>query len=122
MATTSNLRTTVGSVLGTVTTVAQSVGSVFDAASGGIGMLNTYVQTASEKQAIGIDYEMADYEQDVLTRVSAQRTRQNREIKNFLDEHPGNAEEFEKVFTDLQEKVAARREARTKNRQTSTGF
>jgi hypothetical protein len=114
MATTSSLRATVGSVLGTVTTAAQSVSSVFDAVSGGIGMANTYVQNAAEKQATQIDYEMADFEAHVHSTVAIERTRNNREIARFLDEDPANRDEFETIFSDLAEKVAARREARLK--------
>jgi hypothetical protein len=114
MATTSSLKGTVGSVLGTVTTAAQSISSVFDAVSGGIGMANTYVQNAAERQATQIDYEMADFEAHVHSTVAVERTRNNREIARFLDEDPANREEFEAIYEDLASKVSARREARAK--------
>lgn len=113
MATTSSSpKMAIGAVLGLVTTAAQSVASVFDTAAGGIGMANRYVQAASEKQTVSIDYEMADYEEQLLNTVSVERTRANREIQLFLDEDPANKAEFNTVYANLQVAVQARRDAR----------
>jgi hypothetical protein len=109
----SSLKATLATTLGAVTTAAQSVGSIFDTIGGGVSMVNRYVQTASEKQVIATDYEMADYEENLLATVSIERTRMNREIVRFLDEDPLNRAEYVEVQAKLQEAVAARRAART---------
>lgn len=118
MATTSSPKVAIASVLGLVTTAAQSVSSIFDTAAGGIGMANRYVQAASEKQVVSIDYEMADYEEQLLNTVSVERTRANREIQVFLDEDPANKAEFDTVYANLQLAVQARRDARAGVRTT----
>lgn len=114
MSQTSSIKATIATTLGAVTTAAQSVGSIFDTVGGGVSMVNRYVQTASEKQIIATDYEMADFEENLLAQVSIERTRQNREIVRFLDEDPANRAEYAEVQATLKDAVAARRAARSK--------
>ncbi|WP_373492489.1 hypothetical protein [Parasphingorhabdus sp.] len=110
--TTASPKLAVGAVLGAVTNAATSVSNIFDTASTGFGMMNRYVQSAAEKQASVIDYEMADYEEQLLITVSVERTRANREIQRFLDEDPANKAEFDTVYSNLQAAVQARRDER----------
>jgi hypothetical protein len=112
----SSVKATIGSVLGSVTSVATSVGSLFDTAHGAIGMLNTAVITASEKQAISTDYEMASYEDTCLNVTSIEQARQKREITRFFEEAPENKAMFEETYASVQEQVAARRKARAGQR------
>lgn len=113
MTTTSSPKVAIASVLGTITTAAQSVSSVFDGIASGIGMANRAIQTASEKQIIATDYSMADYEDNLLNSLAVERTRMNREITMFLDADPANRAEYADVRASLEEKVAARRAARS---------
>lgn len=112
MATTASPKQAIGSVLGSIATAAQSVSGIFDAVSGGIGMANRYVQTASEKQVLATDYEMADYEEQLLDTITVERARAKREIQRFLDEDQANAAHFNAIYTELQLKVAERRAKR----------
>ena len=112
----SSVKATIGSVLGSVTSVATSVGSLFDTAHGAIGMLNMAVVTASEKQAISTDYEMASFDDTCLNVTSIEQARQKREITRFFEEAPENKAMFDDCYGSVQLAVEARRKARAGNR------
>jgi hypothetical protein len=108
----SNLKNTLAVSMGAITSIASSVGALFETTNKGISMLHRAVDTAAEKQSIGTDYDLAVYETNLHKAVSIEQARQNAEIKAFLTEKPENAQLFESSFNDIGALVAARRQAR----------
>lgn len=107
-----SLKNTFGTVLGAVTSAAGSISSLFETTNLAIGMGHKAVATASEKQAISTDYDLAAYEENLHKSVAIDQARQNSEIKAFLTERPENADLFKSSFDNIAELVAARRKAR----------
>ena len=58
MTTTATVRMTAGTLLGTVNSAATTVADTFGTATKAVGMLNSYVSTMTEKQAIRTKLEM----------------------------------------------------------------
>lgn len=109
---TANGKQAIGAVLGSVTVAAQSIAGIFSTVGNGVGMLNRTVSAAAEKQEIAIDYEMADFEENLHINATLQRAVQKQEINRFLDATPGNRTVFEATYNDLASAVAERRAKR----------
>ncbi|WP_421991677.1 hypothetical protein [Roseococcus sp.] len=78
-----SIRTTTGSLLGTIATAANTVGSVFGAATKGISMLDNYVSSALEHQAERIDADNSIFTQRLLAETAQDLTATKIEVDRF---------------------------------------
>lgn len=108
----SNAKQTVAATLGTITTAATVVSNIFDTIGDGVGMLNRAVGTASEKQALNADYEMALFEDQLHEQISMQQAINRGEIERFFDADPRNRANYEQAYDSLAAAVQARRDKR----------
>jgi hypothetical protein len=108
-ASTASTRNAVGSLLGAVAAAGNSISSLFDTTAQGVGMVNKYVTTASQKQALEAEGELVDYEDRMLDRLATERAKSDKELRVFFKEDPANETSWQNHRQNLQKKIEARR-------------
>lgn len=78
-------RVALSSVLGTVTSVATAVGTTFETATDGIGMLHSLVKNAARHQTLRHAAEESSFEARLIEELSMSDTVRQLEIKTFTD-------------------------------------
>lgn len=103
----SNIRTTFGSVLGTVTAAANVVGNTMNTASGGVDMLNRFVESASVDQRERQVAHRATFRSTLVREASIEIAKGNAEALAFAAESETNAKLFNDAQSDLLAAFAA---------------
>lgn len=93
-------RLTIGSVLGTINTAANTVSSTLDAAGSAIGMLNATVNKAAKEQRIRHAVDVNEFKSRLVVEVSMERAQRERAMLEFCSDSQNKAL-FEKAFNEL---------------------
>lgn len=104
MTTTATVRMTAGTLLGTVNSAATTVADTFGTATKAVGMLNSYVSTMAEKQAIRTKLEMHTFVNKLAEETAMVETLRKKGIEEFCKDELNakiyNAE-YEKIVDIL---------------------
>lgn len=84
-------RMTIGNILGTVSSAANTITGAMDAASAGIGMLNSFVTQAADNQRIRQIADKEDFVEDLIREKAVQRTESDVKIAKFTSKSTGHA-------------------------------
>jgi hypothetical protein len=103
MATTATLRATLGAMLGTVQTSAQTFTSLVGTVGHGVSMLDRYVTDAHEKQTIDSKADKADYIEAVIARKSQESALRNVEAVQFC----AQSEHHLRFYTEANDRFTA---------------
>lgn len=95
---TATLRTTTGSLFGTVAVMANTVGSVFDAATKSIGMLDAYVSNSMAHQRMRMDADNATFGIRLQTEKAQEVALLNIESIKFQDQSEDHKIQFASAF------------------------
>ena len=109
MATSANAKSTLGAVLGTVTTAAMTVTSVFEAGGTSAGMLNSYVSAAAEKQRDSIEIDLATHKTRLTDNFLIEETKRLMEMDVLFDANPKAKQFYEIATKRLEEALSARK-------------
>ena len=93
-------RLTIGSVLGTINTAANTVSSTLDAAGSAVGMLNATVTKAAKEQRIRHAVDINEFKSRLVIEVSMERAQRERTMLEFCSDAQNKAL-FEKAFNEL---------------------
>src|SRR5699024_5912836 len=83
MTTQATVRMTAGTLLGTVNSAATTVADTFSTATKAIGMLNSYVSTMAERQAIYTKLEMHTFVNKLAEETAMTETLRKKSIEEF---------------------------------------
>lgn len=83
MTTQATVRMTAGTLLGTVNSAATTVADTFSTATKAVGMLNSYVSTMAEKQAIRTKLEMHTFVNKLAEETAMTETLRKKSIEEF---------------------------------------
>ena len=83
MTTQATVRMTAGTLLGTVNSAATTVADTFGTATKAVGMLNSYVSTMAEKQAIRTKLEMHTFVNKLAEETAMTETLRKKSIEEF---------------------------------------
>lgn len=83
MTTQATVRMTAGTLLGTVNSAATTVADTFGTATKAVGMLNSYVSTMAEKQAIRTKLEMHTFVNKLAEETAMNETMRKKSIEEF---------------------------------------
>ena len=83
MTTQATVRMTAGTLLGTVNSAATTVADTFGTATKAVGMLNSYVSTMAEKQAIRTQLEMHTFVNKLAEETAMTETLRKKSIEEF---------------------------------------
>lgn len=103
MASIATSRATVGSIFGAVTQAATTVSSTFDAANKAVGMLNTTITDAAERQQIRSKLDMAIFEKTLHQDKAKELAESRVELKKYMSTSTDHAECYQKAFEELEE-------------------
>lgn len=100
-------RMTLGSVLSTVQTTANTVTNVLGAANSSVGMLNRFITDASEKQNVRSKLDMAIFKEQ-LTRDKAQEESESElRVIDYCKQSSNHADSYQKSYDRLAAILAA---------------
>lgn len=102
MTTTATVRMTAGTLLGTVNSAATTVADTFGTATKAVGMLNSYVSTMAEKQAIRTKLEMHTFVNKLAEETAMVETLRTKSIEEFCKD-----EQNARIYTSEYEKIMA---------------
>lgn len=91
-------RLTFGSVLGTVNTAATTLTSTISAAGKAIGMIDTYVSEAAEKQGIRSLADMETYVDQLISEKSEESATRKLAVLEFCGKSPVHKSLYEEAF------------------------
>mgnify|MGYP003479056101 FL=1 len=103
-----NSKTAFASVLGTVTSIASSISSVFSVIENSSDIANNYVQHAAEKQTLGNTYDAATFEANLHDTVVLEQTKKLEELETLFTANPNS----KKFYQISQHRLAAQLHAR----------
>lgn len=94
-----NSRMTLGAVLGTVTTAANTLSSTFDAANKGIGMLNTFVSDAADNQRLRSIANKERFTEQLIEDMAMEDTVRALKIDDFVSQSTQHKSHFEERYS-----------------------
>ena len=103
-----NSKTAFASVLGTVTSIASSISSVFSVIENSSDIANNYVTHAAEKQTLGNTYDAATFEANLHDTVVLEQTKKLEELETLFTANPNS----KKFYQISQHRLAAQLHAR----------
>lgn len=86
----STTRLSLSAVLGSVHSMANTVTGAFDAASAGVGMLNSFVTQAADNQRLRQIADKEDFIEDLIREKAIQRTESDVKIDQFTSKSEGH--------------------------------
>ncbi len=89
------------STLNLVSTVAQTVTGVFEAAGTGAGMLNAYANNAAADQSDGITIHRSVYRTNLVRSSTLEQDKLELELEAHFAANSGSKERFAKISSDL---------------------
>jgi hypothetical protein len=98
-----NTRMTLGALLGSITTAANTITSTFDAANKGIGMLNRTVSDASDRQNLRSKVDAHTYKTTLIREKAQEETLANLKIAEFINTSPQHELFYKDSFNTLTE-------------------
>jgi hypothetical protein len=102
-------RLAIGSVLGTVASVANSIGTVADTITTGISMLNDTATAARERQLDTIAANKADYEDRIAEELGEEIMKRRIRIEELVATSPLHAKHYNEAYDKIKAAIAARR-------------
>lgn len=102
MTTTATVRMTAGTLLGTVNSAATTVADTFSTATKAVGMLNSYVNTMAEKQAIRTKLEMHTFVNKLAEETAMTETLRTKSIEEFCKDET-NARIYTSEYSKIME-------------------
>jgi hypothetical protein len=90
----SNNKGAIASTLGLISTAAQSVTSIFEAAGTGASMLNAYAEKARADQADSITIHRSVYRTNLVRQSALEQDRLEVELESHFNANPGSKERF----------------------------
>ena len=94
----STARLTLGSVLSSVNTAANTVTSSLDAVSSGIGMLNAYIDNAAQHQKARIAVDNEDFIESLIREKSQERTESTLRVQKYISQSPEHASAYKEAY------------------------
>ena len=94
----STARLTLGSILSTVNTTANTVTSTLDAVSSGIGMLNAYIDNAAQHQKARIAIDNEDFIESLIREKSQERTESTLRVQKYISQSPEHAKAYQEAY------------------------
>jgi hypothetical protein len=102
-----SVRTTAGSVLGTVTSAADAVGSVFGAASRGISMLDKYVADAQSNQTLRSVVDRDTFTQVLAEEKAMEEAVRKIQVLEFTNKSTDHKDLYSTAYDRIQALIAA---------------
>lgn len=90
----STTRLSLSAVLGSVHSMANTVTGAFDAASAGVGMLNSFVTQAADNQRLRQIADKEDFIEDLIREKAQQRTESDVKVAKFTAKSAGHKEAY----------------------------
>lgn len=100
----STTRLSFGAVLGTIQATANTVTGALDAASAGVGMLNSFVTQAADNQRIRQVADKEDFIENLIMEKAQQRSESYLKVEKFCSKSESHAKHYAsayKSFTTL---------------------
>ncbi|QDH84044.1 hypothetical protein KMC60_gp01 [Achromobacter phage vB_AxyP_19-32_Axy11] len=97
-------RVTFGAVLGTINEAATTVSSTFGTATKAVGMLNTFVSAAADKQALRTKVDLHEFKTRLIEEKSMEEARRKVAIEDFCKDEV-NAKHFKSAYDRLSQLV-----------------
>lgn len=94
----STTRLSFGAVLGTVQSTANAVTGALDAASAGIGMLNSFVTQAADNQRIRQVADKEDFVEALIMEKAEQRATAYLKVEKFVSKSPDHAKHYQGAY------------------------
>ena len=91
-------RLTLGSILNTVNTAANTVTSTLDAASTGIGMLNNYVNNAAAHQKARIAIDNEDFIESLVREKARERAESTLGVQKYIGQSTEHAKAYQEAY------------------------
>lgn len=101
-----NTRMTIGAVLATVATTANTVTSTFDAVNKAIGMGNTAVSAAASRQKLRVAIDEHTYKTTLIREKAQEETEAKLKVVEFCAQSADHAELFKSSFDELMAVIA----------------
>lgn len=96
-----NTRMTLGAVLGTIATTANTVTSTFDAVNKAIGMGNTAVSAAASRQKLRVSVDEHTYKTTLIREKAQEETEAKLKVLEFCAQSSDHADLYQSSFDDL---------------------
>lgn len=94
----STTRLSFGAVLGTVQSTANAVTGALDAASAGIGMLNSFVTQAADNQRVRQIADKEDFVENLIMEKAEQRATAYLKVEKFCGKSPDHAKHYQGAY------------------------
>lgn len=91
-------RMSLSAVLGSVHSAATTVTGALDAASAGIGMLNSFVTQAADNQRIRQIADKEDFVENLISEKAMQRTEMLAKVDKFKSKSQGHAQAYDAAY------------------------
>lgn len=98
---TANSRMTLGAVLATVQTTANTLTNTLDAANKSVGMLNKLVSDAAGRQDVRSKLDNAIFEKTLHQEKAKELSESRRTVDAYLEQSPRHRELYEAAFNEL---------------------
>lgn len=105
----STARMTFGTVLSTVSASAQAITTTVNVATKAVGMLDTYVSDAAEKQALRSLVDMEQFEVRLQEEISMEDTERQLKIDEFIGQSNRHQELYQANFDRIGQLLASRK-------------
>lgn len=99
--TVSNASMTLGSILGAITTTANTFSSSLDALNSGVGMLNKTVTDAAKKQSIDSIIDMEVYQSNAIETKSQQLAESRKKVLEWCAQSDQNSSLYSTAYNQL---------------------
>lgn len=96
-----NTRTTYGSILGTVTSVASVLTNTFDGIDASVGMATTAINDAARRQQARSKLDAASYKVTIVTEKAMELELQKEEVIDWCAQVPERADRFKVTYDSL---------------------
>lgn len=98
----SSTRLTLGAVLGTVQTTANTLTGTLEAVNAGVGMLNTFVTGAAENQRIRAIADKEVFVESLIKEKAMEESLADLKIKKYMSQSQDHAETFSSNYSKFQ--------------------
>lgn len=107
-----NSRMTLGAIFGALQTTAATITNVLNAVNDGVGMINSTVADAAERQEKRSDYDMANYEKVIHAEKALELDQSRDNIKKYTSQSAAHEEGYQSAYDELKAAVELRRSKR----------
>lgn len=116
----STTRLSFGAVLGTVQSAANAVTGALDAASAGVGMLNSFVTQAADNQRVRQIADKEDFVENLIMEKAEQRATAYLKVEKFVSKSADHAKHYQGAYERFTQLLRSAEELEALKPTTST--